>query len=699
MYVPPDNTRNRARSGKAGLRIPLLSPLLNGFMMLGGALVLLWACTLPAPVDEYSLDKTLDPPAERELILQTADGEPFARRGGCIDAPVRLGEVPQHFIDALLAMEDRRFYSHPGIDPRGALRAAIANYSAGRIVQGGSTITQQLAKVSYLSDARTYDRKMEEALIALWLELNLSKQEILERYLNQVYFGQGCYGLRAAAKHHFDRPVSELTRGQSALLVALLKSPTRLLRDREALEQRAELVLQAMVEDDRLDPEAAEDIDPVLPRSLPEDPLGAYYADWIADTFDVPQDGETAPLPVRTAYEPELQKLAREAMRDVLDEAGERRRAGQAALVAMRPSGKVVAIVGGRDYESSQFNRATQALRQPGSSFKTFVYLAALRAGARLDMSVSDAPLSIGGWSPENYDHSYRGVISLHRAFISSINTAAVRVSEAVGREKVAAAARDMGITSPLLAMPSLALGASEVTLLELTSAYAAIAADAYPVRPWGVLSAGEDASGAGEPPDGAGRWQLANGASMRDLLESVVQSGTGRGARLPIRAYGKTGTSQNYRDAWFIGFAGNLVVGVWVGNDDNTPMKRVTGGSLPAQIWRAFMTQARDKDPEFKRRLPRIAAFRARPRARFETASAADLQAALVPQRRMYSDRWYGPGNRRRFRRPPRFRDALPLFRDRGRRRQERSRSRGWRSRGGGGDEVRDFMFGGAGG
>lgn len=424
-----------------------------------------------------------------------------------------------------------------------------------------------------------------------------------------------------------------MTLGESALLVALLKSPTQLSGSRDMLQRRARLVLEAMVKSKRLDAAVAAGVEPArLPPSLEENPLGAYYADWIADTIELPNKGDIAPLPVQTAFDAELQEIANKAVRHVLDRAGASHKAGQAALVAMRPDGKVLAMVGGLDYDDSQFNRATQAQRQPGSSFKTFVYLAALRAGARPDMAVSDTPLSIGDWSPENYDHSYRGVVSLRRAFASSLNTAAVRVSEAVGRGRVAKAAHDLGIASSLQALPSIALGTSEVTLLELTAAYAAIAANAYPVRPWGVLATGSDDAGPARPPADAGRWQLTAGASMRNLLRAVVLNGTGRTASLPIRAYGKTGTSQEYRDAWFIGFAGNLTVGVWVGNDDYSPMRRVTGGSLPALIWRNFMMEARRKDPDFQPRLPRVAAFKAEPGRSFETIPASDLEAKLAP-------------------------------------------------------------------
>jgi membrane peptidoglycan carboxypeptidase len=338
------------------------------------------------------------------------------------------------------------------------------------------------------------------------------------------------------------------------------------------------------------------------------------------------------PILVHSTFDPALQRIAEQAVQSRIENEGGKHNAGQAALVAMRPDGRVVAMVGGKAWASSQFNRAVQAKRQSGSSFKTFVYLAALRAGLRLDMMVADEPVSINGWEPQNFGGRHRGNVALTEAFTSSINSIAVKVSEAVGRDAVIATARDLGITSPMAPNASLALGTSEVSLLELTSAYAAIAAGAYPVRPWGVtgLDAKTGVSG-GAPPRDAGLWKLAEADNMRELLSNVVRNGSGRAARLPIPAYGKTGTSQEYRDAWFIGFAGNLVVGVWVGNDDDTPMKGVTGGSLPARIWRAFMSKSLESDKGFERGLPQIAAFAARNRAPVDNASRSVSLEKLV--------------------------------------------------------------------
>ena len=635
LVQPPEPKKARRR------RIWFLSPLVSFAVIASSLLLSASRAYEPAPAKTYPLSKTLEAPTDRELILLDANGKPFARRGGCYDTPVTLHEIPEHLIDALLAVEDRRFYSHFGIDAIGVVRAARSNYLAGKIVQGGSTITQQLAKISYLSSEKSFTRKVKEVIAALRLEGTLTKNEILERYLSRTYFGEGCFGLRAAARYYFKRKIVDLTIPESATLIALLKSPTQLAQDQEALHRRERLVLDAMVKHGHLDADKRHRMKHAKKRADKAKSFGAFYADWVAETVQLPSDGSMGTLPVRTSFEPKLQRIAERAVGTILKHYGRHRKASQAALVAMRPDGRLLAMVGGANYRQSQFNRASNALRQPGSSFKAFVYLAALRAGGRNDMLVIDEPITIGDWTPKNYDGSYRGIMPLQRAFSSSINTVAVRLTQAVGPDKVAAAARDMGISTSISSdNPSIALGTSEVTLLDLTSAYAAFAANAYPVKPWGVISIGKSRNGSGRPPRDAGRWKLMEGESMRHFLEATVQAGTGRAAQLPnIQSYGKTGTSQNYRDAWFIGFAGNLVVGVWVGNDDNSPMNRVTGGSLPAQIWKNFMVRASRVDRKFTPRLPTIAAFKAEPpRHTNNKVMTAALQSVLMQPGQQYS-------------------------------------------------------------
>ena len=553
---------------------------------LAGVLVLMLAWLSWA----LPLGRALEPLPDPTLVLATADGRPFARRGSYKEAPVSVAELPEHVSGAFVAIEDRRFYSHAGLDLRGIARAMRNNAEAGELQEGGSTLTQQLAKNAFLSNDRTLRRKAQEAIIALYLEARLSKQEILSRYLSSVYFGDGTFGLRAAARHYFDKAPEALSIGEGAMLAGLVKAPSRLAptqnlsgaRERE----RARLVLSAMVRDDMITEAQARRARGVRVREGRADlPVGSYFADWVSPQAKQAFERAYGELRVPTTLDSRLQAQAERIIRRRLAGDGRRLNAGQAALVAMRTDGSVVAMVGGRDYSTSQFNRATQAERQPGSAFKLFVYWAALRRGADADTRVLDAPVQVGDWSPENYEGSYANrPIAFRQAFAQSSNVAAVRVAQDVSVRNVQRAARELGLERPLPDSPTLALGASEVTLLELTSAYAAIAAGRTPVTPRGL---------AGAPQPRRRSLPARERREMLELLRAVVTDGTGRTARLPVAAYGKTGTTQDYRDALFIGFAGDLVVGVWVGNDDNAPMRRVAGGGLPAQIWREFMGQA----------------------------------------------------------------------------------------------------------
>ncbi len=537
------------------------------------------------------LSKSLQPIAAPSLTLVSAEGEPIARRGADIRAPVRIAELPKHVPAAFIAIEDKRFHSHFGISLRGIARAAWRNLGAGGVREGGSTITQQLAKISFLSADRTAARKGQEVLIAFWLEAWLTKEEILERYLSNVYLGDNTYGLRAASHHYFSVPPEKLTVPQAAMLAGMVKAPSRLAptRNYKGARERGRVVIAQMIDQGFITRAEARRLKPVKLRIERQKavPTGTYFADWVLPMARARGEAGYGDEQVQTTLESRMQKLALATVR----------RAGlgraQVALVAMRPDGRVVAMVGGRDYARSPFNRATQARRQPGSAFKLFVYLAALRAGLTPESPVSDAPLRIGTWQPKNYGDQYRGTLTLRDALALSSNVAAVRLSERVGRRNVIAAARDLGIRSPLNDNPSLALGTSGVTLLELTSAYAAVAAGAYPVQPKGL----EDE----EKPWWQRMWNKATGASgdpafdeMKEMLGAVVSQGTGRGAALAVPAFGKTGTTQDSRDAVFVGFAQDLVVGVWVGNDDNSPLAgQIAGGGLPASIWRDFMTQA----------------------------------------------------------------------------------------------------------
>ncbi|WP_205853712.1 transglycosylase domain-containing protein [Phenylobacterium deserti] len=530
--------------------------------------------------------RALEPLPTPTLVLVTADGKPFSRRGSYKEAPVDATKLPAQVTEPFVAIEDRRFYQHMGLDLRSIFRAVGANLRAGEVRQGGSTITQQLAKNAFLSNKRSFRRKAQEAIIALYLELRLSKPEILSRYLSTVYFGDGVFGLRAAARHYFDKAPEQLTVGEASMLAGLVKAPTRLAptNDEEAARRRMRVVLAALVEQGKITPAQAQQAarQVKVREGRASLPVGSYFADWISPQVRQAYNRAFGEVTVWTTLDSQLQLQAQQAVRRGLAAA---RGMGvtQAALVAMRADGRVVAMVGGSDYRQSQFNRAVQAERQPGSAFKTFVYLAALRSGMTPDTAVLDAPVTIGGWSPENHEGRYAGrPVPLRDAFARSSNVAAARLIQQVGVSRVAAAARDLGVTSPLPNDATLALGTGTMSLLELTSAYAAIANGGGPVVPRGMLN---------QPPERpAHRLSSREQEELKVLLREVVERGTGTGANLGPQVVGKTGTSQDYRDAWFVGFAGDMVVGVWVGNDDNTPMRKVTGGSIPAIIWRDFM-------------------------------------------------------------------------------------------------------------
>jgi penicillin-binding protein 1A len=534
------------------------------------------------------INRALEPLAEPTLVLLDREGRPFARRGAYKEAPVDARMLPPHVTGAVLAIEDRRFHSHGGIDLRGIGRAAIANAQASEIRQGGSTITQQLAKAAFLSNERTLRRKAQEALIALWLELRLDKHEILSRYLSAIYFGDGVYGLRAAARHYFAVEPEDLDIAQAAMLAGMIKAPSALAPTRHPgdARARARLVLDAMAETGVISEAQARATPPArVTGGRAELPVGSYFADWVSPQAKEAFDAAYGEVVVPTTLDSELQHEAERIVARMLDGEGRRAGARQAALVAMRPNGEVVAMVGGRDYAGSAFNRVTQAQRQPGSAFKLFVYRAALEDGATPESPVDDVPVTVGDWSPTNHGDHYRGRIPLREAFAHSSNAAAVRLAQQVGPEAVARAAREWGIRSPLGEDATIALGTYETNLLELTAAYAALAAGAAPLLPHGI--AGHPADGEARPLDPRQR------AMLLDLLFTAVDQGTGREARLRIPAFGKTGTSQDHRDALFVGMAGDLVAGVWVGNDDNTPMRGVTGGTLPARAWGEFMAFA----------------------------------------------------------------------------------------------------------
>ncbi|WP_446654289.1 transglycosylase domain-containing protein [Blastomonas sp.] len=547
-------------------------------------LILLAWLAITAP-----LSKSLEPIAPPEITLLAADGTPIARSGAVVEEPVAVDRLPPHVVEAFLAIEDRRFYSHWGIDPRGLARALWSNIT-GSSVQGGSTITQQLAKISFLTPERSLTRKLREMLIAFWLEAWLSKDDILSRYLSNAYFGDNVYGLRAASLHYFYRQPEKLKPEQAILLAGLVQAPSRFAptRNWQGASKRAAMVRAAMVDAGYLT-QAEADALPQPRLDVHERPKlanGTYFADWAMPQARALTEMSHSRLTLTTTLDARLQRAAeRIVARAGLGKA-------QVALVAMRTNGEVVAMVGGKDHAQSPFNRATQAKRQPGSTFKLFVWLAALEAGMEPDSVIEDSPITTGSYRPRNAGDRYRGTISLEEAFVHSSNVAAVRLFQKVGSEKVIKQATQLGLKGPFAeGDPSLALGSGSATLLEMTAAFAGVAGNQWPVEPHAFKR--EEQGWFEWLVDGPDRYSSRVHEQMQDMLRAAVNRGTGRAASLNIPNFGKTGTSQDNRDALFIGYAGDLVVGVWIGNDDNSPMQGIRGGGLPARIWRQFMGEA----------------------------------------------------------------------------------------------------------
>ena len=535
------------------------------------------------------------------ITLVSRDGRRIATYGDLYGQAVAIKDLPAHLPQAVVATEDHRFYRHFGIDLIGLARAAYVNLREGRIVQGGSTITQQLAKNAFLTPERTLKRKVQEFLLALWLEYNFSKDQILSLYLNRVYLGAGTYGVTAAARKYFNKPASKLTVAEAAMLAGLLKAPSRYSprRNYKAAVARSRIVLANMVKHGYLSKDEAQRgrVAPAkLRRGRAAGSGAGYFGDWVVARVPSYVGHADRDLTVVTSLDSKLQRASEAIVADALARNDKKFNIGQGALLAMTPDGAVVAMVGGRNYATSQFNRVTQARRQPGSAFKPVVYLAGLEAGLRPDTVMQDKPLTIGTWSPRNYSNKYAGAVTLSAALARSINTVAVKVWRHAGARAVARAARRLGIESRIAPHPSSALGASEVTLLELTAAYATIANGGQVPLPHAILEIRDKAGEVLYRRSGSGFASLADGAHLDQLgamLQAVITEGTGKRAKLDRPSAGKTGTSQSYRDAWFVGYTGDYVAGVWFGNDDGKAMRRVTGGGLPASTWRRFMTTA----------------------------------------------------------------------------------------------------------
>jgi penicillin-binding protein 1A len=577
-----------------GLRWRLSGPL--------GLVLLLIGVGWYVSLDLADLQRPRPGDARPQITLLDHEGAVFASLGDRYGAYLHLDGMSPWLPKAVIAIEDRRFYQHPGIDPLGVLRAFMRNLEEGRVVQGGSTISQQLAKLAFLTPERSLVRKIKEALYTLWIEARFDKEEILEAYLNRLYLGSGAYGVDGAARHYFDKPASALTLAESAMIAGLIQAPSRYAptRDLRLAQQRAAVVIDAMLRDGMVTPEQAAKAK-AEPARLARPSLRAagYFADWVVVDGRLHTDTPQASLVIHTTLDQTLQRAAETTVKDILAQHGEQRQADQAALVAMSFDGSIRAMQGGRAYTQSQFNRVTQAQRQPGSAFKLFVYLAALEQGVMPEDWLSAAPIEVDGWQPRNFEGDSSGQMAVVDAFARSVNTASVRLAEHVGRDKVIAVAERLGITSKLRDDPSLALGSSEVSLLELTAAYAEVANGGHLVWPEGIerVFVGDEALYQRRAVDGR-VLEPAVVRAMTAMLETALVRGTGRQAALRRFAAGKTGTSSDHRDAWFVGFTDDLVVGVWVGNDDGRPMRGVTGGGLPALMFREFVLRAQGDAP-----------------------------------------------------------------------------------------------------
>ena len=560
-----------------------------------GGLVVYYGARLP-PTSEWAVPKR---PANVKIV--SADGKLVGNRGDTGGEAVKIADMPPWLPGAVIAIEDRRFRSHWGVDPIGLARAVFVNLTNRGVSQGGSTLTQQLAKNLFLTQERTFGRKVQEVLLALWLEKTYSKDQILELYLNRVYMGAGAYGVDAAARRYYGKSAREVTPMEAAMLAGLLKAPSRYApsHDPERSRKRAELVLAAMEETGVLTPEQRQAAlaAPKMVYARVDNGSENYVADWVMDQLPSWIGAIDKDVVVETTVDSSLQMLAEAALQAGLAQFGDKKDVSQGAVVSLDPSGAVKAMVGGIDYSKSQFNRATQAKRQPGSTFKPFVYLTAMERGLTPDTVRVDEPYSFKGWSPKNYEKDYKGTVTLKDALAQSINTVAAKLAVEVGPKNVAETAMRMGITSPLMPTPSIALGTSEVTPLEITGAFVPFSNGGMGVVPHVVTRITSSDGKILYQRRGSGIGRVIEPgplAAMNVMLAETLATGTAKKAQIPgWPAAGKTGTSQDFRDAWFIGYTGLLTTGIWLGNDDGTPTKRATGGTLATVVWQRFMLDA----------------------------------------------------------------------------------------------------------
>jgi penicillin-binding protein 1A len=569
-------------------------------IVLGGGAIAFFAWDLP------SLDNALAATRKPVVLVVDRNGRQIARFGERRGEAIGVEDMPPYLVQAVIATEDRRFFEHFGVDILGIGRAALANLRAGRIVQGGSTITQQAAKNLFLSSERSFKRKIQEVLLALSLEERFTKNQILALYLNRVYFGSGTYGIDAASQAYFGVPARDMTLRQATVIAGLLKAPSRLspLTNPQGASARADEVLDNMVEAGFLNAQArSSERNQPWGFKAPTDErrIARYFLDWVLEQLDDYVGPEPGDIVIKTTLDADLQIAAETELANMIAQSGAAANVEQGAALVMTTDGAVRAMVGGKNYGESQFNRAVQALRQPGSSFKPIIYEAGLEIGVGTEQIFIDQPINIGGWKPSNFDEKFRGQITTREALAQSINTVAVQIADKAGMQRIISVARRLGLTTKLPPDLSLALGSGEVTLLELTSAYGTFANGGNGVWAHGIEEI-DDAQGNvlyKREGDGPGRvLEATDAAMMNSMMAGVIEHGTGTAAKIGRPAAGKTGTSSDFRDAWFMGFSRDLVGGVWLGNDDNHPMKRVTGGGLPARLWQKIMVKAHQGIP-----------------------------------------------------------------------------------------------------
>ncbi len=554
-------------------------------------------CVLTLPDIDQAVARTRQP----STTITAENGNEVKTFGSVYSEVIRLNELPSYVPDAIISTEDRRFYAHFGFDIVAFTRAMLTNIFMGRYAQGGSTITQQVAKNLFLTSQKNIKRKTQELLLAFWLEHKFSKEQILTLYLNRVYLGAGTYGIEAASQKYFQKSSRDMNLLEAAIIAGMLKAPSRYnpIASAERAKARAKVVLQNMVNNDAL---TERQMKYALTLPVGEDKSykvqGAdYFADWVYREVNDYIGERDNDIYVYTTLDQKIQENAEKILREAVF-AAKNRNVSEGAVVVLNKSGEVKAMVGGIDYRKSQFNRAVTALRQPGSAFKPFVYLTALQNGWKREDRIDDVPLSIGKWKPENYDKKYYGSVTLDEALMKSLNLATVNLSESLSRKDIIRTAKKMGISTPVENTPSLALGTFEVKVIDMATAYSAIANGGYATWPHAIKEI--------YTRDGYQLYQreadtenrILDAGAVKDLtkmLEKVISQGTGRRAKIPGFAAGKPGTTQDYRDAWFVGFTDEYVIAVWVGNDDNSPMKGVTGGTLPAEIWRKIALSLRE--------------------------------------------------------------------------------------------------------